>query len=480
MRTNQAAADHPRYLQVADSIAEMIEGGTFAPGTRVPSLRRLSRQMVVSLTTAMEAYRVLEDRGLIEARPQSGFYVRAPKPLPPAPAKTSGGAAAVKLKSSELVLRLLQQASDSAFISFGAAAPHPSFLPIERLNRTLAREIRSHPETSQLYDEVRGFAHLRRQIARRALDAGYGLKPEEIIVTNGAHHAVYLSLAAITQPGDAVAVETPTYVGLLQILEALGLKVCEIATDPGDGICLQRLEEVLGEVQLTACVLVPTFGNPLGHSMPDASRRRLVELMAAASIPIIEDDVYGDLYFCQPRPQALKAYDRDGLVLYCSSFSKTLAPGYRVGWVAPGRYLKQVERQKYLTSVASPTPTQMAIAAYLESGGFDRHLRRLRGTYRGLVSKVSSAVAEHFPEGTRMTHPCGGHVLWVELPPEVDSIVLYELALQRGISFAPGPLFTACCGYRNFLRLNCAVPWSDSVEGALCALGSLAAQLRDA
>ena len=446
------------------------------PGARLPSLRRLSRQMAISMTTAMEAYRVLEARALIEARPQSGFYVRGPRPLPPAPAKTGGAAKAVDLEIVELFVTLMRKLGDAAYVQFGAAAPHPSFMPTQALSRALAREIRNDPGRGLTYDASAGHPALRIPIARRLLDAGCALSPDEIITTAGAQQAIYLSVAAVTEPGDTVAVETPTYVGLLQVLEALGLRALEIATDPADGICLDSLSEALEQQRIAACVLVPTFENPLGHSMPERRRQQLVELLAAADVPLIEDDIYGDLHFDRERPRAVKAFDRGGRVLLCSSFSKTLAPGFRVGWVAPGRYRDAVERRKIICSVAAPTPTQMALAGYLSTGAMERHLRNLRTTYRGLVTRISAAVAEHFPDGTRMTRPRGGHVLWVEMPSSVDSIKLFDRALSHGISVAPGPLFSASGAYRNFVRLNCAVPWSDTVEGAIRTLGALAAE----
>lgn len=472
--TTRSTTPPPLYQKVADEVANLIHTGTFEPGGRVPSLRRLSRQMSVSLTTAMEAYRVLEDRGLIEARPQSGYFVRCTAGLPPAPAKSVGAEEAVSLEIGDMVLRMMRESQDAHLMSFGAAVPHPSFLPTEALNRVLAREVRSRPETSQAYDSVQGYPPLREQIARRALDSGCRLSPDEIITTSGAHQAVYLGLSAVAKPGDTVIVEKPTYVGLLQVLEALHLRALEIATDPVEGLCLECLGEALERERIAACVLVPSFGNPLGHNMPTTARRHLVTMLAEADVPIIEDDVYGELYFDRERPRTLKSFDTTGSVLLCSSFSKTLAPGYRVGWVAPGRFYDQVEKQKYITSVATPTPTQMAVATYLAGGGYDRHLRRLRSTYCGLVSRVSNAVAEHFPAGTRLTRPRGGHVLWVEMPEAVDSLQMYRRALERGISFAPGPMFSATGGFHNFLRLNCAIQWSETAERAIRELSTIA------
>jgi DNA-binding transcriptional MocR family regulator len=479
MMTKSGPPDDPEvplYRRLAARWARLIEGGVFPPGARLPSLRSFGRQMSVSLTTAMEVFRVLEDQGLVEVRPQSGHYVRYRRPLPPAPGRTTGGREPVLISPGDMVMRIFHDAGDASFAPFGAAVPPPEFLPVERLNRILAREVRLRPERTQSYDSIRGFAELRAQIARRMLEAGCAVDPDEVITTNGARHALYLSLQAVTKPGDTVLLETPTYTGFLQILEALRLRALEIATDPRDGICLEALEDALARRPAAACVLVPTFGNPLGHCMPDARRAALAKILMAARVPLIEDDVYGELYFGGTRPRAVKAFDRDGSVLFCSSFSKTIAPGYRVGWVVPGRYVQEVERQKYVTSVATPAPTQMAIAVYLADGGYDRHLRRLRETYQALQARFVAAVTEYFPEGTKMTRPRGGHIVWLELPPGLDSFALYQLARRHRISLAPGPIYSASGGYRNCIRLNYAVRWSDAIDRALRILGGLAGQ----
>ncbi len=477
---DRSAAGGPLYRQLARRLEDLIANRTFPPGERLPSVRRLHAQLAVSISTIMEAYRLLEDRGLVETRPQSGVYARPPRPRPAAPEATTGSRRPVTLSTGDLVLRLFHDAGDPAYVPFGAAVPHPALLPTEQLNRILAREVRLRPERTQSYDSIRGFADLRAQIARRMLDAGCVVDADEVITTNGARHALYLSLRAVTRPGDTVILETPTYSGFLLVLQALGVRALEVATDPRAGISLDEVARAVRQHKIAACVLVPSFGNPLGHCMPDSHRRDLVELLAAARVPVIEDDVYGELAFAGHRPRALKAFDRAGDVLFCSSFSKTVAPGYRVGWVVAGRHRDAVERHKYVTSVATPAPTQMALAVYLAGGGYDRQLRRLRRTYQDLQALVTDGVSRYFPAETRVTQPEGGHVLWLELPKGVDSLTLCEQARERRISLSPGPVFSATGRYRNFIRLNYAVCWSPAVNRALRTLGTLVKDLATA
>jgi DNA-binding transcriptional MocR family regulator len=217
---------------------------------------------------------------------------------------------------------------------------------------------------------------------------------------------------------------------------------------------------------------VANFHNPVGSLMPDAGKQRLVAMLAERGIPLIEDDIFGDLHFGETRPRIAKCFDRDGLVLTCSSFSKTLAPGYRIGWVIPGRFAAAVLKIKRSMGF-SATPTQLAVAEFLRSGGYDRHLRRLRAAYRDQVQRMRDHIAQVFPAGTRITRPQGGFVLWVELPPGVDSMELFEQALAAGVSIAPGTLFSPTQKYRRFIRLNAGMVWSDPLRAAVDTLGRL-------
>jgi DNA-binding transcriptional MocR family regulator len=326
-----------------------------------------------------------------------------------------------------------------------------------------------------MYDYVPGCEPLRVQIARRGLGAGCTLAPDDVVITTGCTESVSLCLRAVCQPGDTVAIESPTSFDALRCLDVLGLQALEIPTHPRDGISLDALRFAIQHNKVSACLVVSNFNNPLGSCMPDDNKRELVELLANHDIPLVENDIFGELHFDERRPVVAKAYDRTGLVMLCSSFSKSLCPGYRVGWVIPGRWQPAVRWLKYTSTLASPTLAEHAIAEFLESGKYDPYIRRTRRTYARYVASLSQAVQRHFPTECRLTRPAGGFVLWVQLPEGVDSLVLYRQALQAGIAITPGYLFSPTNQFRNFIRLN-AANWLDSAEHAIETLGRLIAQ----
>lgn len=465
--------DLPIYQEVADRMERMVGAGIFTPGSRLPSVRELSRTLSVSITTALGAYRVLEQKRLIVPRERSGYYVRSLPRGRPEPLITATAPRAQHFDFVRHVLREYEPQPGGDFVSLDTAISDPHFLPTDRFNQLLIRALRERPLESQSYDSTAGLPELRTQLARRMFDAGCDVSPADIITTAGATQAVYLCLAALTRPDDTVVVETPTFFGFLAILDALRLQVLEVATCPRDGICLEALDDVLRSQRVAACLLVPNFGNPSGHCMPSAKKEQLVHLLAEHGVPLVEDDIYGELSFTGERPGSAKAFDRTGNVLYCSSFSKTMAPGYRIGWTVPGRFAERIQRLKFSMCVASPTCTQMAMAAFLETGAFDRHVRRARQAYGDMVARMSRVVSETFPETTRVTRPTGGHLLWVELPAGIDAFVLRERAWKAGVGIAPGPAFSPTGRYTNFIRLNCAVPWSAMLESALRTLARL-------
>lgn len=466
------------YERVAERIAGLIDRGTFRPGERVPSVRKLAETQDVSIATALQAYRVLEDRGLVEARPQSGYYVRPRlwRP-PPEPETSSPSRGASRVGIGDLIMKVLRSVRDPDVIQLGAAVPSPDLIPARQLNRSLASLGRRLVRQSVAYDMPPGNEALRIQVARRAMESGCALTPDDIVTTCGGQEALMLSLRAVAKPGDTVAIESPTFYGILQAIEVLGLRALEIPTHPREGISLEALRLAVGQRRVRACLFVLNFNNPVGACMSDANKKKLVQMLAEREIPLVEDDIYGELCFEPPRPRTAKAYDRKGLVLLCSSFSKTLAPGYRVGWVTPGRFKEQIERLKFVSTIATPTLPQMAIADFLANGGYDRHLRRVRKAYADQVRRTTEAIGRFFPEGTKVTRPRGGYVLWVELPKRADSLELHRRALEEKISVAPGPIFSPKKDYRNFIRISCGMPWSERVEHALMTLGRLAAEM---
>lgn len=471
----------PLYEEVATRIAYLVEQGTLRPGDRVPSIRNLSKQMQVSINTVKEAYSQLEDRRLIEAKPQSGYYVRARLPeLPAEPVVDQPALRPTEVSLGKVYQMLMKDMHNPQLQQLGIAFPNPELLPIDKLNRMLSSESRRFRNQSVSYSMTPGCERLRKQIAQRALSSGCTLSPDQIVITSGCVEAVVLSLRALCKPGDTILIETPVYFNFLQLIEDLGLRTLEIPSSPRDGISLDALDYVLenNRSRISACLVISNNNNPLGGQMPDENKSRLVAMLDRYDIPLIEDDIYGDLSFADKRPSVAKAYDKKGNVLLCSSFSKTLAPGYRVGWIAAGRFQDQIERGKMLANVATATPPQLAIAEFLANGGYDHHLRSIRRIYARKVAQMGDAIGRYFPSGTRVSRPMGGFALWVEMPDAVNAIRLYERSREAGITFAPGPLFSASGKYQNCIRLNAAF-WCDEVERAVATLGSLAHELTD-
>ncbi len=465
--------DKSLYEQVADHVENWITEGTLQPGDRLPSVRKLREQLSVSISTVLEAYRVLEDRGLIAARPQSGYYVKQQSlEIPPEPSLSTSSRKACFVDTS-LGFQVMSDLRDPDLVKLGAAIPAMELLPLTALNRLMGQILRQQSLLAHSYDIPPGCTALRQEVAKRMLNAGCSVSPDQVVTTNGTIEALYLSLRAVTKPGDTVALESPTYYSMLETIKSLHLKALELPTHPRDGLSLPHFERILQQRKIAACMLVSNFSNPLGSCMGDRKKKELVELITQHNVPLIEDDIYGELYFDGTRPKALKAFDTEGLVLYCASVSKTLSPGLRVGWSVPGRFQAQVEQHKLVLNQTTAIAPQLTVAAFLSNGGYDRHLRQLRRAYQDQMNQTLQSICNYFPAETRVTHPNGGHVLWVEMPDNFDSMQLYQEALAQQISIAPGPMFSPSGAYQNCFRLNTGIPWSDRVDEALHTLGYL-------
>lgn len=463
------------YEQLANSIAQSIQEGVLCRGDKLPSVRQASASRSVSPATVLEAYYLLEARGLITARERSGYFVTSGTvniPSSPAPAILSQ-LESTQVDVSELVFEVLESIRLKSVVPLGSAFPSPLLFPRASLAKTMASSVQIMDPWASVDNLSAGDINLRRQIALRYMIDGLHVKADDIVVTNGALEALNLCLMAVTRPGDTVLIESPTFYAALQSIERIGLRAVEIPSHPKDGIDLAAMERAIRQHQPKACWLMTNFQNPLGSLLSNEKKQALVALITQYQIPLIEDDVYGELYFCDKRPMPAKAFDTEGLVMHCSSFSKCLAPGYRVGWVAPGKYAKAVARLKLTTTISASVPAQVAIAKYLQKGGYDKHLRNLRHTLLVNQIKFVEAIERYFPEGTCLTLPQGGYFLWVKLPDDVNALELHKLALNNGISIAPGPIFSAQKHFTNYIRLNYGHIWDARIEVALSTLGTL-------
>jgi DNA-binding transcriptional MocR family regulator len=462
------------YQQLADDLTVLIRQGALKPGDRVPSVRETSRERGMSPATVIHAYELLEGQGFIETRPRSGYYVgsqwstpaRQPRTSRPSPRSTL-------LDVSELVFEVLESLRNRSVVPMGSAFPSPTLFPLSKLASVLSTSARQMDPWSTVEDLPGGSAELRRQISRRYLRAGATVSPDEIIITGGALEALNLALQSLTRPGDLVAIESPAFYGCLQAIEALGLKAIEIPTHPAHGIDLAYLTRILDKHPVRACWFMTSFQNPLGALVPDEARKELVQLLELHDVPLIEDDVYAELYFGSRRPKSTKAFDQKGLVLNCGSFSKSLAPGYRIGWVAAGRFARSVGRRKVMSSLSTNIPAQGAIALYLRQGGYDRHLGVLRRTLATQQKSALQALQAHLPPGFTVTQPQGGYFLWLEFPDRVDAIDVHRKALEQGFSIAPGPIFSARREFAHCLRLNYGHEWSAASDRAIKTLGAI-------
>ena len=467
----------PLYERVSGNISALIDGGTYRVGDRLPSIRQLSSKLSVSINTVMQAYALLEDRRVIQARPQSGYYVspRTPEigdtPLPGRQALVP-----TPVTYSELCQQVIRNMSNWELVPLATSGPSPQHLPVDKLSRIMSAALRRFGDQSVSYMMPLGSERLRTQIAKRSLQAGFSVRPDQVLVTSGCVEAVQLALRATCRPGDTIAVESPFYFNFLQLIAEMGLKALEIPSTPREGISIEALGYAIENNRISACLVIPNFSNPLGSLMPEGRKRELVQLLTSRDIALIEDDIYGDLGFGAERPLAAKCYDREGVVIYCSSFSKTLAPGYRVGWAIGGRYLQEMERLKTISNLATSSPPQLALAEFLATGGYDHHLRAIRRIYSRNMSLLADAVARHFPQGTRMTRPEGGFMLWVEMPPGTDSVALYHRALEHGISIAPGAIFSLSGKYQNCIRLSSAF-WDERAHQGVEIVGRLAKEM---
>ncbi|REL28427.1 PLP-dependent aminotransferase family protein [Thalassotalea euphylliae] len=465
------------YQQIIEFIDDQQQQGLLRAGDKLPSLRKLSKQLEISVPTVKQAYLELEKQGRVCARPQSGYYLQAEqaRTLQPTRSKWMGS------KPVEVNCRsLIEQVHDAVHlpntVALGISNPvntHPPDKALARLMRSVLCKV---AEKAVSYGPVNGDPKLRMQLAFRYQELGVAVNYQDMLITNGCQEALSIALQCVAEKGDVIAIESPCFFGLIELIESLGMKALEVYTCTEDGICLDELEKTLNQYPVKACLFSTAINNPLGSLMPDSRRQQMVELLERHNVPLIEDDTYGDLHFDGERPKPAQLYSEKGLVLTCSSFSKTAAPGYRIGWLIPGRFEEQAKRIKRAQSCSTPMLQQWTLTEYLLSGEYDRHLAVLRKKLIYNCERMRALIAEHFPSEVCIAKPQGGSVLWVRCRSHVNTDDFFHEAIAQGVSFAPGGIFSPSGKYQHYMRISFGVQWHQDIEQAIKILGQLVAQ----
>ncbi|AZQ13126.1 PLP-dependent aminotransferase family protein [Shewanella khirikhana] len=459
-----------KYQQVAEAIARQIREGRYGLGERLPSVREVCGRFGISMSTAQAAFRLLEDQALAQARPGAGFYVSF-RGTPQVP-----GEGPARYEVHNRMLQVLSWCAQPGITDLGTAVLSPGLLPRAALSKLLARQARFEMATVLQPLFSGGHPPLRREIAKRLILQGIELGESEVLVTGGCQDAISLALSAIAHAGDTIAVESPCFPGLLQVIESLGMKVLEIPCSPGQGLSVEALQLALARWQVAALVLCPDFSNPTGSQMPLANRQRLLALAGEHDLAIIEDDLFSELQEPGKGIPALKALDTDGRVIYCSSVAKSLGSGLRLGWLCGGRYHGDIAKLKAFRNVSEPLIIQALVAEFMASGGYGRHLGSLGKRLQLNLKKLRGWVEQAFPGQTQIGRPEGGFVLWVSLPG-IDSGRLLSLAVAEGVAFFPGDVFSGAGQYNHCLRLSGAFDDDDKTQKAVAVLGRLAHSL---
>jgi DNA-binding transcriptional MocR family regulator len=471
------------YIRLANNLRDQIQIGRYTIGDKLPSVRQLAKEHSVSIATVQEAYRILEAEMYAQAKPKSGYFVANTAPSDNAPKMTKPPQRPMDVSQWEDVLGILlntfsKEDDVNVHCQFQHAMPNMHAKTLKPLTKRLYELNKNRPLDGMIYGDVKGDIALRRQLSKLAAASGCQLHSDEFVVTSGCQEALSVCLRAVANAGDIIAVESPGFYGAMQAIKGANLKALEIPTDSHSGLSLEALRLAVDQWPVKAILVTPTVNNPQGFVMPDEKKKALYALAREYDIAIIEDDIYGDIAYASPRPRTIKSFDEDGRVLLCSSFSKTLAPGFRVGWIAPGSFRNKVLHAKYVSSSMCPTLPQLAIADFIEHGGYDRHIRAMRQDYQASRDALLRDIKRFFPTDTCVSYPEGGYVLWVELNPQYDCVKLADKARKHGIFIAPGQLFSATGKYRNCLRFNFIDSSLEARTSAIEVLGRLIQSMR--
>ena len=463
-----------RYEEIADYITDAIEDGTIQYGSRIPSLRKMSKRFKCSISVAMQAYQELEKRGKVYAVEKSGFFASRPVSNPrPSTNTESYSLRSEEAKPLSVIGKIVDASNDSSIIPLGAGIPHESILPVAAIKQSLNRVLRENPQLITRYSDEAGYFSLRKEICRILLNRGVNAVPDEILITNGCSEALSLAVQSATAPGDTVAIESPVFMGAIQILKELGRKIIPVPTSADKGIDLDSLETAVKNEDVKAVMMTAAFQNPLGFVMPEINRKKAVELAEKYNITIIEDDLYSDCSHNFSAERPVKSFDKNGHVIYCSSFSKTLSPGLRIGWMMGGKHHRRCRKLKITQNLGGSPVLQAAMADFLQNGRYVNHVKKFQKSISRQALEMKILLSGYFPEDTAISNPYGGFFFWLEINREIDTIKLFRKALDHKISIAPGEVFGNGGRFRNCLRISFSFPVTDRIRDGVRTLGSM-------
>lgn len=465
------------YGLIANDIEHRINSGLLKKGDKLPSLRTLCKQKSISMNTAIKAYNTLEDAGLIEPRPKSGYIVAYTQHRPLRTLVKSTQPKVIKRANNmNEIMNSMMENFDMTETRLSSALLSPQFVPIDKLNYSIRKACKKLNNSGVSYNSKES-PTLKTQISKRALLWNGALQADDIISTAGSIDALSFCLMTLTEKGDTIAVESPVWFGILRLAHTLGLNVIEIPTNPVYGIEVGALEKQMKQNKIKLCILISNFSNPLGCCIPEENKKAIVTLAEHYNVPIIEDDVYSDLFFGEKRPLNCKTFDESGIVLWIGSFSKTLVSGYRVGWLAPGKFKSEIEKTKLFHTLYTGTILHEAVGLFLESGGYEQYLKKVRTVLNNNCKNLQHCIHDYFPHETAFTNPQGGMNLWIEFSQDFDALELYNKAVQNKISITPGRIYTLQNQYNNCIKLSFGMKWNDTTEKSFIKLGKIAKEI---
>lgn len=459
------------YNKIAEGLKQQIRDGVLTPGQKLPSVRKLSKEKQVSINTVLQAYLELEKFGLVVSKPQSGFYVSYSFKNSMLPA-TSNPISEIAEDSVSHIFSTIYNNNTKAKIVLSSGQIAGELLPVTSLTRELVKAARTLPFGGLQYERNNN-EKLQRQIALKSTIWGGSFKMHNVILTSGCMHAIALCLRALLKRGDTVAVESPVHFGIINLIRNMGLNLIELPTDPVAGLDLTVLQKAVISKKIQLLIVMGNYSNPFGTCMPNEKKKELVRIMSEQNVPVIENDIYGDIHFDSHMPEFCKSYDESGIVIWCGSASKTLAGGYKTGWMEAGKFKDRIlNSEPYLPTANNPI-AQEAIANFMESKGYDRFKRKLNQALYQNSYFFHKAINDYFPEEIKITHPTGGIHLWVELPQHVNCLEFYNHAMSRRISIRPGRIYTSQDQFNNAITLSYGVLWDAGIEKALKVLGNI-------